>query len=50
MDIIYILIGAVLTMVGFIECDGTTQLVVGWSGLAVLFFGLVVNHRRHTSR
>ena len=48
MDIICILVGAIIAMVGFIVC--TDGAFIGLIGLGIFIYGLVINHLAHQGK
>ena len=50
MDIILILVGAIVAMVGFLVMGGDEGVGVGIIGFGAFLYGLIINHRRHQGR
>ena len=50
MDIILILFGAIVAMVGFLVMEGDEGIGIGIIGFGAFLYGLIINHRRHQGR
>jgi hypothetical protein len=50
MDILLILVGAIIAILGFIAIGGMFGMAIASIGFVLFVIGLILNHRRHQGR